>query len=131
MMAIYYGESGKIAMVPNGGLVGIGTSSPTEMLSVNGKIRAHEIKIEIAGWPDYVFSKKHQLIPLIELEQFIDRNHHLPEIPSALAVEKDGLNLGEMNKKLLQKIEELTLYLIEQNKNVNALEEIVKRNNLK
>lgn len=131
MMAIYYGESGKIVMAPTGGLVGIGTSNPTEILSVNGKIRAHEIKIEITGWPDYVFSKKYQLIPLIELEQFIDRNHHLPEIPSAHEVEKDGLNLGEMNKKLLQKVEELTLYLIEQNKKVNTLEEIIKRNNLK
>lgn len=71
------------------------------------------------------------MIPLTELEQFIERNNHLPEIPSANEVVQNGLNFGEMNKKLLQKIEESTLYLIEQNKKVSTLEEIIKRNNLK
>jgi hypothetical protein len=113
------------------GNVGIGILNPTEKLSVNGRIRAKEIKVEAAPWPDYVFSSSHKLINLPDLEKYIHQNQHLPNIPSAKEVEKDGINLGEMNSKLLQKVEELTLYLIELNKKVeNQEKEIQKlRNN--
>ena len=96
--------------------VGIGTPSPTEKLSVNGKIRAHEIKVETANWPDYVFAKEYKLPSLKDTEQHIKENGHLQGIPSAEEVKANGIDLGAMNAKLLQKIEELTLYLIEMKK---------------
>lgn len=98
------------------GNVGIGTEFPADKLSVNGKIRAHEIKVEAANWPDYVFAKEHQLPTLQETEKHIKEKGHLPGIPSAVDVKTNGIDVGEMNAKLLQKIEELTLYLIEQSK---------------
>jgi len=105
-----------LALQPTGGNVGIGTTSPKEKLSVNGKIRAHEIKVEATNWPDYVFKEDHQLRSLQDIENYIQTNRHLPEIPSAAEAEKEGINLGDMNSKLLKKIEELTLHLIEMNK---------------
>lgn len=104
------------------GNVGIGTWKPDEKLSVNGKIRAHEIKVETANWPDYVFKPEYQLPSLIETEQFIKENGHLPEIPKASEVEANGLSLGEMNRLMMKKIEELTLHLIEQQKQIKVLE---------
>jgi hypothetical protein len=98
------------------GNVGIGTSNPTEKLSVKGKIRAQEVKVEINNWPDFVFAKDYVLPTLQETEKHIKEKGHLPGIPSAAEVEKNGIELGDMNKKLLQKIEELTLYLIEMKK---------------
>ncbi|HEY0055200.1 MAG TPA: hypothetical protein VGB63_07585 [Pedobacter sp.] len=106
-----------ISLQAGGGNVGIGTTNPQGYkLSVAGKIRASEIKVEALPWPDYVFDQTYKLPDLKATEQFIKENKHLPEIPSAAEVAKDGVNLGEMNAKLLQKIEELTLYIIEQNK---------------
>ena len=104
------------------GYVGIGTATPTESLSVNGKIRAKEIKVELSGWQDYVFAAEHKLPSLREIESYIKINKHLPEIPSAEEVEENGISLGEMNAKLLQKIEELTLYVIEQHKRLDKQE---------
>lgn len=98
------------------GNVGIGTDLPSEKLTVNGKIRAREIRIDVDAMPDYVFAPKYDLLPLAELEKFIQQNKHLPEVPSAKEAEKNGIELGEMNKLLLKKIEELTLHLIEKNK---------------
>jgi len=99
------------------GSVGIGTTDPKDyQLAVNGKIRAHEIKVETAHWPDYVFKPDYQLRSLAELNSFIQTNHRLPEMPSENDVAKDGIALGEMNKLLVKKIEELTLYLIEKDK---------------
>lgn len=99
------------------GNIGIGTSSPgTHKLAVNGSIHSTEVKVDLIGWPDYVFDKDYSLLSLVEIEKYIEENLHLPEMPSAKEVEKEGINLGEMNAKLLQKIEELTLHLIEQSK---------------
>ncbi|NTD97004.1 hypothetical protein G6M26_06555 [Agrobacterium tumefaciens] len=97
----------------NSGNVGIGTSNPTEKLAVNGKIRAQEIKVEASNWPDYVFKDDYQLPPLEEVEKHIKVNKHLPGIPSAAQAERNGIELGEMNKLLLKKIEELMLYVID------------------
>lgn len=109
------------------GNVGIGTTSPTEKLSVKGKIRAQEIKVETANWPDYVFAKDYQLPSLQETEQHIKNKGHLPGIPSAEEVKANGIDLGDMNTKLLQKIEELTLYLIEKNRKIEAMESRLKK----
>ncbi|WP_276090965.1 hypothetical protein [Pedobacter sp. JY14-1] len=103
------------------GNLGIGTTVPTEKLSVKGKIRAQEVKVELANWPDYVFTKAYKLPSLAETETHIKEKGHLPGIPSAAEVKENGVELGEMNKKLLQKIEELTLHLIEQKKRVDLL----------
>ncbi|OXA94773.1 hypothetical protein B0A66_03320 [Flavobacterium hercynium] len=99
--------------------VGIGMApSSTEKLSVKGKIRSEEIKVEVIVWPDYVFEDDYKIISLESLEKFIKINKHLPEVPSAKEITENGLELGEMNKVLMKKVEELTLYLIEQNKSL-------------
>ncbi|TCC97693.1 hypothetical protein [Pedobacter hiemivivus] len=103
--------------------VGIGTTNLNGYkLAVNGKIRAHEIKVETANWPDYVFTKSYQLPRLQETEKHIREKGHLPGIPSAEEVKTNGIDLGEMNAKLLQKIEELTLYIIDLEKRVKTIE---------
>jgi hypothetical protein len=97
-------------------------------LSVAGKIIAEEVKIQLrASWPDYVFGKNYKLMPLDELEESINKNKHLPNIPSAAEVEKDGISLGDMNKRLMEKVEELTLYIIDLNKKNNTLAEKVEK----
>lgn len=107
------------------GNVGIGTISPTEKLSVNGKIRAHEIKVETANWPDYVFKSDYNLPSLAETEHFINKNGHLPDVPKASEAEANGVSLGEMNKILLKKIEEVTLHLIEMEKKSQRQQELI------
>jgi hypothetical protein len=94
------------------GNVGIGTETPDTKLAVNGTVHAKEVVVDLIGWPDYVFNEKYQLISLQEVEKSINENKHLPNIPSAEEIEKNGLQLGEMNRKLIEKIEELTLYII-------------------
>ncbi|WP_126245600.1 hypothetical protein [Chitinophaga rhizosphaerae] len=108
--------------VTNGGLVGIGTLVPQSELSVNGTITSKKVKVLNTGWADYVFLPDYQLPTLREVERHIREKGHLKDIPSEKEVEKEGVDLGEMNKKLLAKVEELTLYLIEQNKKLEALE---------
>jgi hypothetical protein len=109
----YYGDD---IVIDELGNIGIGTLTPKEKLSVFGTVRAKEVKVESIGWPDYVFAKDYKIGTLNELEAYIKVNKHLPEMPSAAVIEKEGLALGEMNKKLLKNLEELTLHLIEQNK---------------
>ncbi|GAB3910043.1 hypothetical protein [Mucilaginibacter boryungensis] len=110
-----YSSNPSIQMViSNTGKVGIGTTTPDELLSVNGTIHSKEVKVNLTGLPDYVFKTDYHLPTLAEVKSYIDKNSHLPEMPSAQEVEKNGLSLGEMNKLLLKKVEELTLYLIEQ-----------------
>ncbi|MGJ1513820.1 hypothetical protein ACR79N_02440 [Sphingobacterium siyangense] len=103
------------------GNVGIGTANPTEKLAVSGTIRAKEIKVEANPWPDYVFNDDHQLMPLDSLASFVKENKHLPNIAPAKSVEENGVALGELNRQLLQKIEEMTLYLIDQSKEIKSL----------
>ncbi len=122
LMAGYWND---VMTLTTAGNVGIGTTSPDSKLSVKGNIRAHEIKVETAKCPDYVFAEDYKLPTLQETEKHIKDKGHLPGIPSATEVKANGVDLGAMNAKLLQKIEELTLHLIEQNKNQNKLQKEV------
>lgn len=105
------------------GEVGIATTTlnPAYKLSVNGKIRAKEVTVE-TNWPDFVFADDYRLSSLAEVERFIKKNKHLPDIPSQQQVADQGVNLGEMQARLLQKIEELTLHMIELKKENQALQ---------
>ncbi len=98
--------------------VSIGTSrvDPNYHLAVNGNIHAKQVNVDLAGWPDYVFKPAYHLPSLTEVKSYIDQNGHLPETPSAAEIDKNGLDLGGMNKLLLKKVEELTLYLIEKDR---------------
>ncbi|MBV1888584.1 MAG: fibronectin type III domain-containing protein, partial [Urechidicola sp.] len=106
------------------GNVGIGIdSNPTYKLAVGGNIIAEEVRVAlIANWPDYVFEKNYELSSLTEVEAFINKYGHLKNIPSAFETELNGIGIGEMNALLLRKIEELTLYAIQQEKKINALD---------
>jgi hypothetical protein len=100
-------------------------SSITFKIANNGGVYAKSISVQTTGWPDYVFKKNYKLPDLNYVKQYIDQNQHLPEIPSARQMEKDGMNVGEMNKLLLKKVEELTLYMIEKDKQINELQKRV------
>jgi|GEM_PF-4397583 hypothetical protein len=112
------------AVLSTEGNLSINTTSFDNPLSVNGKIRAREIKVENMNWPDYVFAKGYHLPSLKETEKYINEKGHLPGIPSAEEVKANGLELGEMNTKLLKKIEELTLHLIELEKKNERQEKV-------
>jgi len=114
----------------NTGKVTVGTdqydNDPNYILYVRKGIKAEQVKVESPatnGWADYVFKKDYKLRTLQEVEQHIAEKGHLPNIPSATEVEKNGINLGEMDAKLLEKIEELTLYSIDQNKQIKKLQQ--------
>ncbi len=108
-----YANPGKNDLIVKGN-VGIGTPAPDAKLSVKGQIHAQEVKVDLDGAvaPDYVFDKEYKLRSLEEIQSYITANKHLPEVPSAKEMEKNGMNLGDMNLLLLKKIEELTLHMI-------------------
>ncbi len=124
-----------LSIAPTGN-IGIGTTNPIGYkLAVEGTIGAREVKVTTAAWADFVFLPTYKLRTLGEVEQFIKTNNHLPEIPTEAEVKENGVGLGEMNAKLLQKIEELTLYMIEmkkenelQNREIKELKEIIQNN---
>ncbi|MEM7086151.1 MAG: hypothetical protein AAF489_08220 [Bacteroidota bacterium] len=126
-------------MTEKRGYIGIGTKTPDELLTVKGKIHTQEVRVDLNGAvaPDYVFEhyflgsseiKPHyRLLSLSEIEAYLEKHHHLPGIPSAQEIEKEGLSLKEMNLALLEKVEELTLYVIQQQKEIDALKEKVSK----
>lgn len=115
-------SSGNLTIFSSGGFVGIGTSAPDAMLAVKGEIHAQEVKVDLSvPGPDYVFEKSYQLPSLQELKVYVDSSKHLPDVPSANEMEAKGINVGEMNIVLLKKVEELTLYLIKQDEEIQAL----------
>ncbi|MEL6560877.1 MAG: hypothetical protein AAFQ94_21965 [Bacteroidota bacterium] len=115
------GNSIKRMSIKGNGNIGIGTTNPDAKLAVNGQVHSQEVLVDMDGWSDFVFADDYHLQSLEKVEEFINENSHLPEIPSEAEVLKNGIKLGEMDAKLLQKIEELTLYLIEQNKEIQSL----------
>ncbi|SHM96956.1 hypothetical protein [Flavobacterium chilense] len=110
--------------IMDNGNVGIGSTNPTNKLDVNGTIHSKEVKVDMTGWSDFVFKKDYNLPTLQEVEKHISEKGHLENIPSEEEVLKDGISLGEMNAKLLQKIEEMTLYMIEMKKEIELLKKI-------
>ncbi len=116
------GNPGTSFIFRGDGNIGIGTTTPDYKLDVNGTIRAKEIVVNLNEGADFVFEEDYALRPLKEVHEFIQTNKHLPEIPSAANMVANGLDMGEFQIKLLQKIEELTLYIIEQEKRIMKLE---------
>lgn len=112
--------SNLMALGPTGNL-GIGTLNPAHKLEVNGTIRAKEIKLEATAWPDYVFEDGYELLPLEKVKAHIDQKGHLPGLKPAKDYETDGVHIIELNKKLLEKIEELTLYMIDLKEEIDSL----------
>lgn len=114
-------------IIKSDGKVGIGTESPGSFqLAVDGNIGSREVQVTATSpFPDYVFSNEYKLMPLKEVEHFIRVHNHLPKVPSASDVaEKGGFELGSLSMTLLEKIEELTLYIIEQEKRIKSLENL-------
>ena len=115
------------------GKIGIGTTQPDELLTVKGKIHTQEVLVDLNGAvaPDYVFenyylgvsklNSGYKFLTLPEIETYIKKHHHLPGVPSAKEIEENGLSLKEMNLLLLEKIEELTLFTIQQQKEIDLL----------
>jgi hypothetical protein len=118
---------------PTGIVVGTGVSIPsgsTYKMAVSGGILTEKIRVAMNGspfWADYVFEPSFKLRPLSEVAEYIKLNKHLPDIPSTAEVSQNGIDLAETQALLLQKVEELTLYVIEQNKKIERLEQKVKR----
>jgi len=109
------------------GNIGIGTSNPQSTLAVNGIITSQKVKVTQTGWPDYVFDRTYRLPSLRELEDYISLHKHLPGIVSEEEVRKDGVDLGDNQAAMVKKIEELTLYLIQQNKELQELKALNKK----
>ena len=95
--------------------IGTGTENP------NGSLKVKDLRVTLTDWSDFVFDDGYSLRPLGEVERYIEANRHLPDIPSAKEVEEEGVDVGEMNKLLLQKVEELTLYIIDLQKQIDEL----------
>jgi len=117
---------GERMRVSSNGNVGIGTTTPSEKLSVNGNIRSQKMIVTQSGWPDYVFTSAFKLKPLSEVAKFIEQHKHLPGVPSAKEVEEKGVDVGATEALLLKKMEEMTLYIINQQKDIRKLEGQVK-----
>jgi len=123
--------SNKLLTLNHSKKIGILTDNPQSELDVRGKIIASEVEIKVlpTGGADFVFQPDYNLMPLSQVESFVKENQHLPEIPSEQEMIENGLNVNEMQIKLLQKIEELTLYVIEQEKKNEKLQEQINLQN--
>lgn len=106
-----------------------GTATPYKLMELdnNGLLYAREVKVNLDSWPDYVFDEGYQLMPLSELQQFVQKNNHLPNVPSACEMEEQGINLAKSNVMLMEKVEELTLYMLQINERVKTQDELLKQ----
>ena len=121
---IDFRAGGSKMRINRNGNVGIGTTQPDEKLTVKGKIHAEEIIVDTnVPAPDFVFEDNYNLPTLVQVEQHIQDHKHLPDVPSAKEMQENGVNMGEMQMKLLQKVEELTLYVIDLKKENEAMKE--------
>src|SRR5262249_42772840 len=121
-------EGNPVLLNPQGpGNIGIGTTNPQYLLSVNGQIGAKDVIVTNTGWSDYVFRPGYRLQPLSEVSAYIHATHHLPDIPSEAEVKEKGVSMADMQTKLLAKIEELTLHMIQQQKENQELRERIAR----
>ena len=125
-VSIGHNSTSDVYMTHGGGRVGIGTTTPDAKLAVKGDIHAQEVKVDLNGAvaPDYVFKEDYDLRSLQEVQDHIKEHGHLPNIPSAQEMEANGIDLGQMNLKLLEKIEELTLYILEQELQLREVDKV-------
>ncbi len=117
-------NGGNRVYINSAGAISVGTSTPATgyMLSVNGKVMVEELKVQLSqNWPDYVFDNTYKRKSFSELRNFISENKHLPNIPAAADLQKNGLEIGEMQRRMMEKIEELTLYILELEEKVSTL----------
>jgi len=131
--------SGKIVINANGGTgwsihmtengyfhYGSGLTPDGYPFSSQSRILAPDfVALAVNSWPDYVFANDYKLRPLAEVKKFIEKNKHLPNIPSAAQIEKEGIQLGDMSKRLMEKVEELTLYILQQQEQIDELKKLV------
>lgn len=110
-------------IIKNNGNIGIGTETPDSKLAVNGDIHAKEVRIDLAGWADYVFYDTYKLPTIEEAKQHIESKGHLINMPSAKQILSDGLNVGEITRLQQEKIEELMLYIIQMDKEIKDLKD--------
>lgn len=126
-----FAQTGPVGF-PDGITVGTGVTIPagsTYKMAIGGGILTEKVRVATNGttfWADFVFDKNYKLRPLSAVESYIKINQHLPEIPSTADVNKNGIDLAETQALLLQKVEELTLYVIQQDKKINQLEKKVR-----
>lgn len=114
----YYGDD---IVIDATGNVGIGTLNPQAKLAVKGDMHAQKVKVTLTGWSDFVFEPDYKLPSIYEMEQYIKEHKHLPGIPNEAEVKEKGIDVGEMNKLLLQKVEEQMLYIIEMKKQMDEM----------
>ena len=113
------------------GYVGIDTDDTKQyQFAVNGSAVFTKVVVkQVQNWPDYVFKKAYPLLPLDSLSKYVAANNHLPDIPSSDSVQRQGLDVGNTEAALLKKIEELTLYIIQQNRRLDAQQEQIDKLN--
>jgi hypothetical protein len=120
-MRIFANGVSAITITGSNGNVGVGIDFPVNKFEVNGTMRSKEVIVEAINWPDYVFDNNYKLPLLSDVEKFIQQNKHLSSIPSAKEIDEKGLHLGDVQKKMIEKIEELTLYVIDLKKEIELL----------
>lgn len=106
-----------------------GTTTPYKLMELdnNGLLYVREIKVNLDAWPDYVFDEGYQLMPLSELQAFIQKNNHLPHVPSACEMEEQGINVAKSNVMLMEKVEELTLYLLQMKEQLDTQKQLLQQ----